>query len=476
MNAQRWRILIVTIVIVFALWGLLWVRGEALPGFGYIFSNIKLGLDIKGGVRLEYKIDLKETAKNPAEVVDDVYTVLRERLDAAGYTEATLKKAFKENGAFIIVEIPAATDTTQAERLIGSTGILYFAQILDESPVDPHDDPTLMNEARRYRAVWLKGRSSREDQEEVWYLVRKEINGRRDLVLQSPKIRNVRVVPDTRKGGYKVTFELSDRKDIKMFEKITSMLVVTDQDIASGLARNKRLAIVLDNYVQFAGYVMSRIPNGRAEITGRFSLAEAKRLAAILRSGILPARLIKVSSGWVDPTLGKDIIEASLQAGIWGIVVVMIYMVAYYGVMGIVADLALLYNTFLLFGILAWGGIILTLPGIAGIILTIGTTVDGNVIIYERIKEELRSGKTARTAIAAGFSRSTVTLFDANLTTIIAGLVLYYFGAGTIRGFAITLIIGIIGSLFVNLVFSRMMLEAMAGAIRLRRAKGGAQA
>jgi len=473
-NAQRWRALIVTIVIVFALWGLLWVRGEALPGWGYIFSNIKLGLDIKGGVRLEYKIDLKETAKNTTDVVDDVYTVLRERLDAAGYTEATLKKAYKENGAFIVVEIPSATNTTQAEKLIGSTGILYFAQILDETYSNPTKDPELMNEAKRYRAMWLKGRG--RDNEEVWYLIRKEIMGRRDLVLVSPKIRNVRIAPDTRKGGYKITFELVNRDDIRMFEKITSMLVVNDSQIGSGLAKGKRLAIVLDNYVQFAGYVMSRIPNGRAEITGNFSIDEARRLAAILRSGVLPARLIKVSSGWVDPTLGKDIINASLKAGVWGIILVMIYMIAFYGTMGVVADLALIYNTFLLFGILAWTGSILTLPGIAGIILTIGTTVDGNIIIYERIKEELRAGKTAKTAINAGFARSTITLVDANLTTIIAGLVLYYFGAGTIRGFAITLIIGVVGSLFVNLVFTRLLLEVMSGAIRLRKTEGGVKA
>ncbi len=472
MNAQRWRLLITLAIIAAAVSGLLIPKGEKLSGVMSVFSNIKLGLDIKGGVRLEYRIDLQGKAQNSTRIVDDVYTVLRERLDAAGYTEASLKKAYKESGAYIIVEIPAATDTSQAERLIGSTGILYFAQILDQTDYDPHTDRTLMNEAKRYRAIWLKGRSNIEGQP-AWYLVRKEILGRKDMVLESPSIRNVRVVADTRQGGYKVTFELADKDDIRKFEKITSALVVPEGQEGTLESMKKRLAIVLDNYVQFAGYVRSRIPNGRAEITGRFSINEAKRLAAILRSGILPARLEKVSSGWVDPMLGKDIIEASIKAGLWGIVIVMIYMVAYYGVMGIVADLALLYNTFLLLGVLAWGKIILTLPGIAGIILTIGTTVDGNVIIYERIKEELRSGKSARPAIAAGFSRSTVTLFDANLTTIITGLILYYFGAGTVRGFAITLIIGIIGSLFVNLVFSRMMLEAMAPAIKLRRAAGG---
>jgi len=145
-------------------------------------------------------------------------------------------------------------------------------------------------------------------------------------------------------------------------------------------------------------------------------------------------------------------------------------MIIYYRTMGIVADLALIYNTVLLLGVMAAGKFILTLPGIAGIILTIGTTVDGNVIIYERIKEEMRLGKPVKTSIAAGFDRSLSTILDANITTILTGLILYYFGTGTIKGFAITLIIGVLGSIFVNLVFSRLLLDALARFIKPLRA------
>ncbi len=460
MRGDRIRLFVVLVVIVLAFIALLWPQRKLYSGIGRLFSNIHLGLDIKGGARIEYLVKVEEGVENPSDVVDDVWTVLRNRLDAAGYTEATLRKVFREDKSYIVVEIPEATDTVQAEKLIGSTGILYFAQVLDDTQEkDPMKDPALASEARRYKAEWLKGRDGK------WYLVRKEILGRKDLVLVSPKIVSAIPTVDTRPGryGYKVNFELA-KKYANVFKKITQALVVPETAAAPP---NKRLAIVLDNVVQFAGYVISVIPDGKAEITGNFSLQEAKDLAAILRSGALPAKLVKVSAGWVAPLLGKDIIDASLKAGIWGLIFVLIYMVAYYGIMGVVADLALLYNTFLLLGVLAAGRIILTLPGIAGIILTIGTTVDGNVIIYERIKEELRSGKPVKTAITAGFDRSTVTIVDANVTTILAGLILYYFGTGTIRGFAITLIIGVLGSMFVNLVFSRLMLNTFAGLIRI---------
>ncbi len=471
MSAGRWRLIFVIAVLVYALVFLIVLKPgrEPLPGFARLFSNIKLGLDIKGGARIEYKVEVEQGTEKPVDVVDDVWTVLRSRLDAAGYTEAVVKKAFKESGAYIIVEIPEATDTAQAEKLIGSTGILYFGQVLDEAEYDPNTDSKLVAEAKREKAQWLKGRDGK------WYLVRKEIMRRKDLVLVAPRIVRAAPVVDQREMGYKVVFELA-KENVETFAKITRALVVPENAMGNPAVKDKRLAIVLDNVVQFAGYVVSTINDGRAEIKGKFTLDEAKRLAAILRSGALPARLVKVSAGWVAPLLGKDIINASLKAGIWGIIIVMVYMIIVYGVMGIVADLALLYNTFLLLGVLASTGAILTLPGIAGIILTIGTTVDGNVIIYERIKEELRAGKTSKAAISAGFSRSTVTLMDANLTTIIAGLVLYYFGTGTIRGFAVTLIIGVLGSLFVNLVFSRLMLDAFAPAIKLRKAKGGAEA
>jgi len=465
MRADRVRLVVVLSVLAVALVALLWPTKE---GFS---SKLKLGLDIKGGARIEYLVEIEREVENPSAVVDDVWTVLRNRLDAAGYTEATLKKVFRENNSYIVVEIPGVTDTAQAEALIGSTGVLYFAQVLNEYyGDDPTKIPEYVFEANREKAVWLKGRDGK------WYLVRKEIMGRRDLVLEAPRILYARPEVETRVGryGYKVSFELA-RDHVAVFERITRALYVPEGTYDP----KKRLAIVLDDVVQFAGQVVAVITDGRAEITGNFSLQEAKDLAAILRSGALPARLVKTSAGWVAPLLGRDVVDASLKAGIIGLVLVLVYMVVYYKTMGIVADLALLYNTVLLFGVMALGRFILTLPGIAGIIFTIGTTVDGNIIIYERIKEELRTGKPVKTSIALGFERSFFTLFDANVTTILAGLVLYYFGTGTIKGFAITLIIGVMGSMFVNLVLSRVLLDALAPHIKLPRVaetqQGGGQ-
>lgn len=465
MRADRVRLIAVLSVLSVALVALLWPTKE---GFS---SKLKLGLDIKGGARIEYLVEIEREVENPSAVVDDVWTVLRNRLDAAGYTEATLKKVFRENNSYIVVEIPGVTDTAQAEALIGSTGVLYFAQVLNEYyGDDPTKIPEYVFEANREKAVWLKGRDGK------WYLVKKEIMGRRDLVLEAPRILYARPEVETRVGryGYKVSFELA-RDHVAVFERITRALYVPEGTYDP----RKRLAIVLDDVVQFAGQVVAVITDGRAEITGNFSLQEAKDLAAILRSGALPARLVKTSAGWVAPLLGRDVVDASLKAGIIGLVLVLVYMVVYYKTMGIVADLALLYNTVLLFGVMALGRFILTLPGIAGIIFTIGTTVDGNIIIYERIKEELRTGKPVKTSIALGFERSFFTLFDANITTILAGLVLYYFGTGTIKGFAITLIIGVMGSMFVNLVLSRVLLDALTPYIKLPKVaetqQGGSQ-
>ncbi|HAA83001.1 MAG: Protein translocase subunit SecD [Thermotoga petrophila] len=462
MRGDRVRLVVVLLVLAGALLAIFW------PSKGGWTSNIRLGLDIKGGARIEYMVEVLQETENPSDVVDDVWTVLRNRLDAAGYTEAAVNKVLRDNKYYIVVEIPGATDTVQAEKLIGSTGVLYFAQVLDEYlGEDPSKVPELSLEARRENAVWLKGRDGK------WYLVKKEIMGRKDLVLEAPRIVYARPEVETRTGryGYKVSFELS-KEYVDVFKRITQALYVPEGTYDP----KKRLAIVLDNVVQFAGQVVAIITDGKAEITGNFSLEEAKQLAAILRSGALPARLVKTSSGWVAPLLGRDVIDASLKAGIIGLILVLAYMIIYYRTMGIVADLALIYNTVLLLGVMAAGKFILTLPGIAGIILTIGTTVDGNVIIYERIKEEMRLGKPVKTSIAAGFDRSLSTILDANITTILTGLILYYFGTGTIKGFAITLIIGVLGSIFVNLVFSRLLLDALARFIkplRVNEVQGG---
>ncbi|WP_448378014.1 protein translocase subunit SecD [Fervidobacterium sp.] len=474
MRSDRVRLIVSLILLVAAIVAMLLPGGRQAKGLAKLFSRIKLGLDLSGGVRLEYKVDIEKGVENPAAVVDDVWTVLRNRLDSAGYTEAVVKKSFRENNSFVIIEIPDATDTTKAEKLVGSTGLLWFGQAIDERDYDPTVNPDDVNLALREGAQWYADKNGKK-----WYLIKKEINNRKDLVLVGPRV--VEAVPTIDKKGlanYVVSFTL-DRQFVEVFKNITKELYVPEQVLNAGttqyqLALKKRLAIVLDDKVQFVGFVVSPIEDGRGQIRGNFTFDEAKELAAILRSGALPARLEKTSASLVSPTLGKDVLEQSLRAGIIGSILVMAYMLIFYGVMGIVAIIGIFYALVIIFGFLAGTGAILTLPGIAGIIFTIGTLVDGNIIIYERIKEEIRAGKTPKAAIEIAFSRSFWTLFDANLTTIIAALFLYYFGTGTIKGFAITTIVGIFAAMFMNLVFSKFLLDAMSGAIRVRKA-GGAQ-
>ncbi|MGC8820637.1 MAG: protein translocase subunit SecD [Fervidobacterium sp.] len=472
MRSDRVRLIISMILLVAAIVAMFLPGGRPATGIARFFSRIKLGLDLSGGVRLEYRVDIDKSAENPSAVVDDVWTVLRNRLDSAGYTEAFVKKSFRENNSFIIVEIPNATNTTVAEKLVGSTGLLWFGQAIDERDYDPNTNSDDINLATREGAQWYQDKDGKK-----WYLIKKEINNRKDLVLVGPKISEaIPTIDQKGVANYVVSFTLA-REYVEVFKNITKELYVPEQILNSGttqyqIALKKRLAIILDNKVQFVGFVVSPIEDGKGQIRGNFTFDQAKELAAILRSGALPARLEKTSASLVSPLLGKDVLQQSLNAGIIGAILVMAYMIAFYGVMGIVAVIGMFYALIIIFGFLAGTGAILTLPGIAGIIFTIGTLVDGNVVIYERIKEEMRSGKTAKTSIDIAFSKSFWTLFDANLTTIIAALFLYYFGTGTIRGFAITTIVGIFSAMFMNLVFSKFLLDALAGAIRVRKTGG----
>lgn len=224
-----------------------------------------------------------------------------------------------------------------------------------------------------------------------------------------------------------------------------------------------RIAIVLDNTVYSAPYVQGEIPNGNSQITGNFTIEEAKDLANILRAGSLPAPLTIVEEGIVGPTLGQAALEQGLISILCGLILVVIFMVAYYAKGGIVADLALLFNIFFILGILAQPALAtaLTLPGIAGIVLTMGMAVDSNVLIFERIKEEMAVGRKLKDAIKTGYAKAFSTIIDSNLTTFITGFFLYAFGQGPIKGFAIVLMIGIITSVFSSVYISRVFVEWM---------------
>ncbi len=229
----------------------------------------------------------------------------------------------------------------------------------------------------------------------------------------------------------------------------------------TGANVGKKLAIVLDDRVASAPVIRERIPSGNAQIDGMDSMEEAKDLALVLRTGALPAPVQVIEERTVGPSLGQDSIDRGEKAAIIGAILVVVFMVFYYRVAGIIADFALALNIILIIAALAAFRATLTLPGIAGITLTIGMAVDANVLIFERIREELRTGKTVRAAVDAGFSRAFVTILDANVTTLLTALVLYQFGTGPIRGFAVTLSIGLIANMFTAVYVSRVIFDHM---------------
>ena len=222
------------------------------------------------------------------------------------------------------------------------------------------------------------------------------------------------------------------------------------------------LAIILDENVYSAPVIRGRITT-QGQITGRFTPQEAANLAVVLRAGSLSVPVIIEEERTVGPTLGADSIRSGINASLVGLALILIFAVAYYRLSGVYASLGLLLNVCMLIGIMSLFEATLTLPGIAGLVLTVGMAVDANVIIFERIREELRLGKTPRAAIAAGYKRATLTVLDANVTTLITALILFEFGTGPIKGFAVTLSIGILTSVFAALVFTRLLFMIYPG-------------
>jgi len=261
-------------------------------------------------------------------------------------------------------------------------------------------------------------------------------------------IKDARVSLDSQFHEPYVAMEFTDVGG-RLFEQITGANV------------KKRLAIILDNSVYSAPVIQERIAGGRAQITGRFTTEQAKDLAVVLRSGALPAPVKILEQRTVGPSLGQDSIQKGIVSTIISAAVVVLFMIVYYRASGMIADLALILNIILTLATLALFRATLTLPGIVGLVLSIGVAVDANILIHERIKEELRWGKTLRAAIDQGYHRAFVTIVDSNLTNLIAGVVLYQFGTGPVRGFAVTLCVGILANIFTAVYITRWVFDVI---------------
>lgn len=392
-----------------------------------ILNNIlKLGLDLQGGMHLilEVEIDKVPEDMEKAEAMSRALEIIRNRVDQFGVSEPLITR---QGDRWIVVQLPGIADPKRALELIGMTALLEFRLV--------HGDafPSIDEEAPEGYEV-LNGRNDTQ------YLVKIEPE------ITGAALKTAKVKPGE---GFKrphISFTLK-KEATKKFKKITEMNI------------DRQLAIVLDNVVQSAPVIRSRIPNGEGIIEGNFSMETARDLAIILRAGALPAPVKIIENRTIGPTLGKDSIKAGVTAMAAGFLFILLFMLVYYRFAGIVADIALTLNIIILLGVMAYFRFTLTLPGIAGMILIIGMAVDANVLIFERIREELVTGKTPRVAIDAGYAKATTTILDANITTMIAAFFLFQFGTGPIKGFAVTLFIGILASLFTSIVVSKTIFD-----------------
>nr|NJM01358.1 protein translocase subunit SecD [Desulfobacula sp.] len=359
---------------------------------------------------------------------------IRNRIDEFGVSEPDIRIQGENR---ILLQLPGVKDPERAKGLIGKTAQLTFQLVDDDADTAaavngsvPAGDEILYQE---------KQDPASGSKTKIPYLIQKRV------LLDGSLLTNARVEFDQYQQP-QVGIEF-DRQGAKIFDRITGENI------------HKRLAIILDKTVYSAPVIQDRIAGGKAVITGNFTLNEAKDLAIALRAGSLPAPVTIIEERTVGPTLGADSIRMGLLSTLVGGIFVILFMAVYYKKAGLIADFSLLVNMLIIGGGLAVFQATLTLPGIAGIILTIGMAVDANVLIYERIKEEIKTGKTAMAAVNAGFERAAITIIDSNLTTLIAAVVLYQFGTGPIKGFAVTLTIGILASLFTALVLSRALFD-----------------
>jgi len=360
---------------------------------------------------------------------------IRNRVDQFGVAEPTIVPQGENQ---ILVQLPGIKDPQRAIELIGRTALLEFKLV---------DEENSLEEA-------LKGNIPPGSEILYQKIVDKDtgVITRRPYLLKKRALMTGDVLTDARmriKSDFNEPYVSLDfdSRGARLFDQIT----------AENL--KKRLAIVLDNNVYSAPVIQERISGGKAQITGSFTHEEASDLAIVLRAGALPAPVRIIQNVTVGPSLGQDSIDKGIRAAIIGAILVVLFMAVYYRLSGIIADWALVLNIIYLMGALASMRATLTLPGIAGIILAIGMAVDSNVLMFERIREELRLGKTVRAAVDSGYDKALFTIIDSHVTTLITAIVLFQFGTGPIKGFAVTLSLGVIINLFSALIGTKVIFD-----------------
>ena len=401
------------------------------------FKNLRIFSRSTEGETLTVMIDLpdRESAHIKKLATEQALETIRNRIDQFGVSEPDIRQQGEKR---LLIQLPGIKDTKRAKDLIGRTALLEF-KLLDEV----HDlEAALKGNVPPGSELLYEIKEDSETRRitKIPYLIKER------TLLTGAHLTDARVQIDSQYNEPYVSITF-DKKGGRDFARITEANV------------KKRLAIVLDKKVYSAPVIQEKITGGQARITGNFTTEEAHDLAIVLRAGALPAPVNILEERTVGPSLGSDSIRKGIVSMCIGGILVILFMIIYYKGAGLIADFALILNIILIAGGLAGFQATLTLPGIAGIILTIGMAVDANVLIFERIREELTIGKTPRAAVDAGYNRATLTILDANVTTLIAALVLFQFGTGPVKGFAVTLSLGVLSSLFTALILTRLVFD-----------------
>lgn len=518
MKTLRWRFAVILLVLVTSIVYAL----PSVPGIGSALqgllpdSRINLGLDLKGGINLTLGVEVQKAVDNAllqtgqdlrAEAADAGLTVLSARLAPGGKLEFLLPKAsqraaLEEMLAKKYPQLVLDTPTPQTSGALRFTAGLtedYRTRTADmaldqavrtiRNRIDQFGvaEPDIRKQADYRIQIQLPGLSDSERAIQLvgqtaqltFHLVRDDLDPKSVL---TPGVALFPMVADKASGTVGESVIALDRDPLMTGEDVADARPGYDQNNNSNvsLAFNgrgsatfaritgehvkRRVAIVLDGKVYTAPTIQERITGGKASITGNFTVNEAQDLSIVLRAGSLPAPVTVLEERTVGPSLGKESIEKGILAAVVGGLAVVVVMPLYYGLSGLLADVMLVFTMTLLMAGLAAFGATLTLPGIAGIVLTIGMSVDANVLIFERIREELRLGFKPIEAVAAGFERASVSIMDSNVTTIIAAMILYQFGTGPVRGFAVTLSLGILASMFTAIFVSRVAFGAWMNA------------
>jgi len=376
----------------------LWGQNERLAKHLPVIKGVILGLDLRGGVHVVLEAQDTPEAKVTPDKMKDLIAVIERRVNQFGVSEPTIQQ---QGDRRLIVELAGIENPREAVREMVKTAYLEFK------------------------------------------------TGDGKTFLTGADLKDAMEAKDPRTGEAKVDLTFN-AAGARKFAEVTAANV------------GRPIGIYLDGQLVQNPVVKEPIPNGKAEITGYESLEEAHKVAVLLRSGALPLKVTVAEERTIGPALGADSLNKSMHAGVVGVAAIVIFMLMYYRLPGLVANFALLIYTLIVLMIFVGMHVTMTLPGIAAFLLSLGIAVDANVIIFERVREELRTGKSLRSAIDAGFKRGFVAVFDANATTLITALVLYFLGTGPIRGFAVTLSIGIVASMFTAVTMTRWFLHLVA--------------